>query len=113
MWINGGTPCGEYSDLGLARLDFTEHLDTNEMVIADLGYHNNCFFETPLTTPESSWGIQKRIRSRHETVNARLKVFNVLSHEFRHSLSFHVDCFYAVANIVQLNMMNGESLFQI
>jgi len=97
----------------LARLDFIHHLDPNEKAIADLGYHDNQYFQTPLISPINSLALQKKIRARHETVKSRLKSFNVLAHEFRHSLSFHVDCFYAVANIVQINIENGEPLFVI
>ncbi len=113
VWVHGGVPCGQCNDLGLARQDFVHNLDLNETVIADLGYHDNNHFQTPLTSPTASLSIQSRIRARHETINSRLKNFNVLSHEFRHSLPFHVECFHAVANIVHLNMVNGEPLFEL
>ena len=113
VWVNGGVPCGECNDLSLARRDFVSKLDPNKRVIADKIYRDPCFITPSPDQNQPSLDFQLRVRARHETVNARLKRFNVLNHEFRHDLAFHVECFYAVANIVQLNIENGEPLYQL
>lgn len=49
--------------------------------------------------------------SRHETVNGRLKRFQVLHMPLRHELQFHADCFYAVSNITQFVIDMEEPFF--
>ena len=38
VWINGGMPCGEYSDLKLARDEYTLSVQLGEKTIADDTY---------------------------------------------------------------------------
>ena len=57
--------------------------------------------------------MKANARHRHEMVNERLKNFNVLANDFRHSLEKHSACFRAVAVIAQLNIENGENLWQV
>lgn len=51
------------------------------------------------------------LRARHETVNLRLKRFNILSSRFRHKLELHGICFHAVPQIVQTALVCDEPLF--
>lgn len=51
--------------------------------------------------------------SRHETVNRRMKQFQALKQVFRHNITKHPMVFYAVANLTQLMIENGEPLFKI
>lgn len=55
----------------------------------------------------------KFIMSRHETVNKRIKQFNVLVEEFRHDLSQHKLCFHAIVNITSIIIKNEAKLFSI
>lgn len=59
--------------------------------------------------------FKKRVRARHETFNARLKSFHVLSGKFRHKpvMDKHKACFKAVAVIVQYGIELGNPLFDI
>lgn len=111
VWVNGGLPCGSYSDLKLAREEFVPSLAVGEKALADRTYQDHHFINSRMY-PETA-AIQKKILARHETVNSRLKSFNVLKYEFRHNLLFHPQCFRAVANLVQLSIENGEPLFQL
>lgn len=111
VWIYGGFPAGEVNDLGLASKLFLTKLNRGEKVIGDLGY-NHYKFITPHTHPQTA-RLQKNIRSRHETVNSRLKAFKVLSTPFRHDISKHLLCFYAVAKIVQMSIITDEPLYQL
>lgn len=113
VWIHGGVPCGEYSDLVLARDLYIYAVDQGEKTIADEGYNDGNYFIYPESDPPSG-AMQKRIMARHETVNSRLKQFGVLSKSFRHNIDYHSLCFTAVAVIVQLMIANGgEPLFSV
>jgi hypothetical protein len=60
-----------------------------------------------------------RAKSRQETINTRLKFFNVLGDRFRHGkgaengLRVHQTCFEAVCVLVQYDMENGHPLMEI
>ena len=77
-------------------------VDPNEMTVADEGYNDGNYFIH-----------DRRIMSRHETVNRRLKQFGVLSQRFRHDRHLHPPCFHAVANLTQLMIANGEKLYEL
>lgn len=59
--------------------------------------------------------FKKRVRARHETFNARLKSFAILSEKFRHKpvLYKHKACFEAVAVIAQYSLELGSPLFTL
>lgn len=108
VWSNGGYPCGHWPDLNIAKRFFVHFLDRGERSVADEGYKDNKYFLLP--TIENS-RRHKRIMSRHETINKRIKHFNVLTVPFRHDLSKHRICFYSVSNITQLIIKYEEPLF--
>jgi hypothetical protein len=110
--VHGGVPCGSWPDLVLARDLYTSMVEDGEMTVADEGYNDVNFFIFPANNPDSA-ALQKRIMARHETINRRLKLFKVLKEPFRHELTLHPKCFYAVANITQLMLVNGEPLFHV
>jgi hypothetical protein len=112
VWVNGGVPCGTWSDLKLARSAYTSAIVRGEMTIADDGYGDSNYFIHPKQFPRSSVQ-QKKIMARHETINRRLKQFSILTVPFRHELNKHPTCFHAVANITQMMIMNGEPLYEI
>jgi hypothetical protein len=112
VWRHGGLPAGSFPDLKLARERYTHAVGIGELTLADKGYRDGNFFVTPISDPDSA-ATQKKIMARHETINARLKAFRVLSTPFRHDIDLHETCFYAVANIVQLMILNGHPLFDV
>jgi len=118
VWIHGPFPCGKWPDIAIFRVSLKSFLDENERVEVDNGYRG----EDPISckTPGGISSMidnriveRKRIRARHETVNARLKSFSVLKQVYRHALIDHVDVFSAVAVLVQLGIEEGERLFDI
>lgn len=111
VWANGPYPCGDWPDIKIARDSFVERLDANEKAFADLGYCDNKYFLIPKPADRLFNKNHKLIMSRHETVNGRIKNFHVMSDRFRHATYLHGRCFYAVLNIVQLSIENGEPLF--
>lgn len=115
VWINGPFRCGQ-NDLNVARIALIGALDHGESAVADGGYRGEDHaIRTPLEGSEIERRMQATARSRHETVNERLKIFNVLGPpaRFRHTLSFHSSCFRAVAVITQLSFENGSPPFQV
>ena len=53
------------------------------------------------------------LRSRHEAVNRRLKVFHALKHCFRHPTDKHHVVFRAVAVLTQLSHQSGNTHFDV
>lgn len=110
VWLSGPYPCGSYPDISIFNQGMVKGLFQNERVVADNGYKSKrCLRSSQLRTHRD---IQKhkRIRARHESMNGRLKKFNILNVPFRHSLSKHNMVFFAIANIVQLEIeMNGNT----
>jgi hypothetical protein len=120
VWIGGPYPCGEWADVKIFRDCLKHSLETNERVEADDGYIG----EEPITckTPggfcsrsegEKAKEARSRLRSRHETINSRCKVFEILHQEYRHSVFDHAFVFRAVAVLVQVAIENGEPLFDL
>ena len=65
----------------------------------------------PGDNTEEDKKLSNRWRARHETANARIKRFKVISCKFRHDIVKHSDAFRACAVITQLEIENGKPLF--
>ncbi len=113
MWANGAFPCGDWPDLKIARKKYIHEVKKGEKTYADLGYRDKKYFIIPNPNNREFNKRHKFIMSRHETLNGRLKQFNILNERFRHSTYLHSRCFYAVLNLVQLSIENGEPLFDV
>lgn len=113
VWINGPFPCGAWPDAKIFNTGLVELLSEGEMVVADRGYKGAAGAQTPLRDNSITDKLQAECRARHETVNARLKQFRILSHVFRHNKIKHHDVFFACANLTELMLCNGNPLFQI
>lgn len=108
VWVHGGYPCGTYSDLRLAREAFVLLLDDKERALADKGYKDATYF----ILPDDCNGQQHHlIMARHETLNRRMKQFQILKQVFRNDIKKHPMVVQAVANITQIMLMNGHPLF--
>ena len=91
------------------RLKLKQRLLPGEKVVADVGYRDErCSYYTQEQDLSGNWGF---VRARHEAINKRLKQFGVLSRVFRHDISRHCDCFYAVANITYVLIKNDGPVF--
>ncbi len=110
IWINGGFPCGDYPDIKVAREAFVSFLDRGEKALTDKGYRDDNFFVIPNLKNKK---LHRRIMSRHETVNRRMKQFQALKQVFRHNIDKHTMVFNAVANLTQIMIENGSPLFEI
>jgi hypothetical protein len=115
VWIDGAFKPGRWSDLMTFRRNLKQPLAPGEMVEAD----NGCRGEpnhartadgfVPLVDDRTKW----HARSRHETVNRRLKQWGCLKQVWRHDCQLHKTVFAAVAVITQLAFENGEPPFQV
>ena len=116
-WINGPFPCGKFPNVTIFCASFLTCLDDFERVEADDGYIGESPFrakvpKTVLNCPSEADAFQKRVQGRHETINARLKAYAILSEVFRHDITQHGYVFRAVAVLViQLSIKNGDPLF--
>jgi hypothetical protein len=110
VWACGGLPCGEWSDLRLARHAFVLGLQEGEKAIADRGYRDYHYFEIPNGHNDPN---KKEMMARHETLNHRLKLFRCLSEKFRHDLHLHPLYFHAVVDLTQMIIEHGDPLYTI
>ena len=88
VWVAGGVPCGEFSDLKLARSRIVHLLEHNERIVADDTYKDPRYFIYPSGYPADSAEIQKKIMSRHETLNSRLKILVFCKQHFDMTLIY-------------------------
>eukprot|EP00474_Spongospora_subterranea_P004743 CRZ05201.1 hypothetical protein [Spongospora subterranea] len=118
--IAGGVPCGSWPDLKIAKKCLLPRLMPGEKPAADSGYRDvdnrflTAFRKTGGTSVMKAINISlKRMGARHESVNARIRIFACLGHGlFRHGRSFHPIVFTAVANLVQM-LLREEPLWDI
>lgn len=112
-WLNGPYPCGEWSDLRIARDSLIYELEEDEKALADGGYNDNgIFFETPTGLNNFDQRMKAKARARHECVNRRFKQWGTLQQRFRSDPHLHGIAFRAVANVVHMQM-EGEGLWQV
>ena len=118
-WIchwNGPFEPGMYNDEMVFNMGLAGCLGDGERVETDKGYrgsapkHIKCP-GTLFTDPEKE-AMATRVRGRQETVNKRLKQWNILVAAYRHDISDHQDVFAAVAVITQLSL-EREPLFSV
>lgn len=110
VWAHGGYPCGAYPDLKIARQLFVDFLEPKERAMADDGYNDTKYFLLPNAMNRKR---HKRIMSRHETINKRIKHFKILSETYRHDIVKHKLCFHAIVNLTQLVIKYEEPLWSI
>jgi hypothetical protein len=114
VWTNGPYPCGTFPDITIARHLLIPELLPGEMFIADRGYRDGyTYADTPTGWISPAQRMKSVVRARHETVNSRIKKFNILSTTFRNRLEKHHMVFHAICNIIQLEIQEGATLYQI
>ena len=114
VWVNGPWRAGRYPDISIFRLGGLRDrlLDTGERAEADLGYRGEPqVIDLPEEGRRDLILAKKRARMRHETCNKRFKNWACMTQNFRHGISFHNDCFKAIAVLTQLAIEISEPLF--
>ena len=120
VWVNGPFQGGK-GDSAIFKEGLKNLLFDEELVEVDAGYRGDDKFMNPNMASGSDGRKEKSIvRGRHENVNGRLKIYNVLTTYFRHMkprhsvLEKHKICFESVAVLTQLKMeFAGESLYDV
>jgi hypothetical protein len=116
VWIQGPYPAGEYPDVKIFNKVLRHFLDPGERVEADEGYAGHADKvkcpANPCNPPENL-AMQGRVRSRHETLNGRLKNWGILRQVYRHDILRHGDVFRACAVLTQLAIDEGDRLFEV
>ena len=113
MWINGPFCCGRWPDVKIAKKGIIKKF-AREMAIADSGYRSlRHYFVTPSGYNNLLEREHAVIRARHETANGRFKTWNILKMTFRHDVRQHGFVFWAIANIVQIEISTTRPLFDI
>ena len=103
VWVHGPFPAGRFNDQTIFNLKMVHHLKTNEKILADKGYSGQHIIHSGIEGDEDSTRTRK-IRANHERVNGQLKMFGCIDQRWRHSLDKHHLCFFAVSNIIQLEI---------
>ena len=113
VWFNGPFHAS-VNDRTIFRSKLKKLLSTGEKVIADRGYEGD---SRAITPNDGKDYVHKRsmrkIRARHETVNARFKNWGCLDQTYRHDVKKHHMIFRAVVTLVQVNISTGNIPFQL
>lgn len=115
-WDNGPFEPGMYNDNMIFQMGLAGMLEEGERVEAGKGYMHSApeHIRYPgwLEPPERA-AMTQRVRCRHETVNKRMKQWNILRAAYRHDMLKHQQVFGAILALTQLSIENGEPLFQV
>jgi DDE superfamily endonuclease len=114
VWVNGPFPAAT-SDITIFRNGLKHHIPHGKRCVADKGYRGEPNY---ISTPNIDDGelinwYKTRARSRQESINCKIKFFRCMAQEFRHSIEFHGCAFDAICVIVQYQLENGSTLFDI
>ena len=120
VWVNGPFKGGK-GDSDIFKEGLKHHLYDNECVEVDACYKGDDKIVNPDMGSVSKGRKNKSIvRGRHENINSRLKIYNVLTTYFRHlkprnkMFEKHKLCFYSVAVLTQLKLeFGGERLYDV
>lgn len=119
VWLNGPFVASA-SDATICINGLIPLLADDEGLKVDAGYRGHDKFKRPETANSRDGRKQKSVvRGRHENVNSRLKIFDVLNIPFRHlqprskMMEKHGKCFEAIVVVTQLKFENGESLYDV
>ena len=121
VWICGAFVAST-NDATIFKDTLANLLADDEGVEVDAGYKGHDKMKAPNVATSSVARKQKSVvRGRHENVNGRLKIYNVLNIPFRHlkprnvklMLKKHSLCFFAIAVVTQLKFEAGEKLYDV
>jgi hypothetical protein len=111
VWVSGPYPAGKYTNIAIFNSVLANCLEPGEHVEADHGYAGHpdkikC--TNNVCNPAENRVMQGNARSRHETLNKRLKAWGILGNVYRHDIREHGTVFFVCAVITQLSVANGE-----
>ena len=111
---HGPFPAGKYPDITIFRRKTKTALGTVEKAMADKGYRGDLKGFTPYDATNKKHKKEMALaRSRHETINGRLKAWGALGQRFRHKLDKHHLIFRSIIVIEQIKIENGRPTFMV
>ena len=117
VWINGPFPAGAFPDVTIFCSCLAHKLGEDKHVEADDGYIGEAPHKVKcpgsVSNPLENEHMQACTRMRQETINMRIKQWEICKQTYRHDISQHGYVFRAVAVIVQIAIENGEPLFEV
>ncbi len=103
VWINRPYATGKYPDIKFFCSGLAHWLEEYERVEADDGYIDKAPQKVKCPgyalNPTKTQAMQNRARSRHESLNGRLKNWKILKSMYRHDIMEHGNVFQAIALI--------------
>jgi hypothetical protein len=92
-WVRGPSPPGLFPDITIFCTALMQELDPHERVEAGGGYggEDTEFLKTPANFfhPADKKPMQRRVCTRHKTINKRLNQFGCLKQVFHHKVQKH------------------------
>ena len=117
--VSGPYPAATH-DLAVFRQSLMGKLEKLEgrKAIGDSGYQGESGEgkTVSISTTQDSKAVRKfkgRAKARQESLNSRLKRFNIMDHRFRHRLDRHKLAFEAVVVILQYQLEDENPLFDV
>ena len=116
-WWNGPFEPGLYNDEMIFKMGLRGMLEDGERIETDMGYRGSAPMHVKcpgtITFDQATKKMQQNVRCRQETVNKRLKQWNILMARYRHDLLAHQKVFGAIISLTQLSIENGEPLYGV
>lgn len=114
LWVNGPFPAATH-DITVFRRDLIHKIPAGMKAIGDSGYRGEPEFIATKSRldPPIVRKFKSRARSRHETVNNRIKKFNCIKEQFRHGIEKHKTVFEAVCVLCQYEFEYDKPLFEM
>jgi hypothetical protein len=120
VWIKGPFPASRHDITTFRSEDapgegLIDMIPEGRRAVGDSGYKGEPNKVT-ITREGQTKELKKylaRVKSRHETFNARIKSFRVLDVAFRHGFAQHQQCFEAVCILVQYDVESGHGLYDV
>ena len=118
VWIKGPIEAATH-DNTVFQSDLMNHVPAGKRIIVDNGYQGvaSMYSNYNQFDTEEMKEFKSRAKSRQETLNGKMKVYQVLDSRFRHKFLMHGYCFDAVAVLTQYTVedtgSHGSPLFDI
>ena len=117
VWFNGPYAAGKYPDIEIFCSGLAHWLDEFERAEAENGFIGEAPQKVKCpgcaSNPTENQAMQNRARSRQETINKRLKNWEILNVMYRHGLMEHGNVFRAIVVTTHIYINGGERLFEV
>jgi DDE superfamily endonuclease len=115
VWINGPFPAGTSDSSIFQYGGLKDMIPAGKRAVGDKGYVGMSQVVTTRNRFDQPFvrEFKSRARARQESINQRIKNFQILDIQFRHSIAKHEHAFHAVCVVVQYQLENGSPLFSI